>query len=453
MSKKTNKKTNSEKKGNESITSSTLNSVETVAERDEPVTLTNAVDFEQGNLGKEPLNLTISEKSGEVRSFGQISPLGVKLSDELCSAPNVSERASMNYPYEKDNTCSSREIKSAIVSKDSDEKKSREARNYKAIIKRAILLKKKGEDCGEILTELFKSLSIPPEEEMEDDVVPLYWEDSDDDNINMDLEGTYEKLALRSGEEEDASSPVRVEEEEDASSRAMVEEEKGASSQQEILTPTALRRAVVEQISITPVGEIPDFSRKQKSRVDTISEEEYQRYILVPSWHRYFAILEVLRAGGVLDEDIGWDEMVTLHFGQNRPKYYRFKNMTFDGEDTTGVLKMFSKEQGLWIYSPVAGVDTIDQITYAKSQSKDDISWSGNIIDFIRSCQLAQDKYAVEQNQMLDTYGTMCVTAIQAKRICAEILKMVNNFNNKELKDILTTYQRSATDPWYLNSS
>ena len=34
-------------------------------------------------------------------------------------------------------------------------------------------------------------------------------------------------------------------------------------------------------------------------------------------------------------------------------------NMTFDGEDTTGVLDMFSKEQGLWIYSPVAGVDTI----------------------------------------------------------------------------------------------
>ena len=79
--------------------------------------------------------------------------------------------------------------------------------------------------------------------------------------------------------------------------------------------------------------------------------------------------------------------------------------------------------------------------------------WSGNITDFMRSCQAAQDKYAVEQNQMLDTHKTMCVTAIQAKRICAEILKMVNNSNNKELKDILTTYQRSATDPWYLNSS
>ena len=130
-----------------------------------------------------------------------------------------------------------------------------------------------------------------------------------------------------------------------------------------------------------------------------------------------------------------------------------FNNMTFDGEDTTGVLEMFSKEQGLWIYSPVAGVDSIEQITYAKSQSKDDIPWSGNIIDFIRSCQLAQDKYAVEHYQMLDTYGTMCVTAIQAKRICAEILKMVNKSNNKELKDILTTYQRSATDQWYLNSS
>ena len=167
---------------------------------------------------------------------------------------------------------------------------------------------------------------------MDEDVVPMKWYDSDDDNFNMDHEGTYEELALMGGEEEDASSPVRVEEEEDVSSRARVEEEEDASSQQEILTPTALRRAVVEQISITPVGEIPDFSRKQKSRVDTISEEEYQRYTLVPSWHRYFAILEVLRAGGVLDEDIRWDEMVTLHFGQNRPKYYRFKDMTMQSD-------------------------------------------------------------------------------------------------------------------------
>ena len=38
-------------------------------------------------------------------------------------------------------------------------------------------------------------------------------------------------------------------------------------------------------------------------------------------------------------------------------------NMTFDGEDTTGVLKTFSKEQGLWIYRPEAGVDTEKQIT------------------------------------------------------------------------------------------
>ena len=58
-----------------------------------------------------------------------------------------------------DNTCSSRD-KSAIVAKDSDEIKSREARNYKLIIKRAILLKKKGKDSEEILTELLKKLSI-----------------------------------------------------------------------------------------------------------------------------------------------------------------------------------------------------------------------------------------------------------------------------------------------------
>ena len=183
MSKKKNKKTNSEKKGNESITFSTLNSVETVAERDEPVILRNTVDFEQGNLGKGPLNSTISEKTIEERSFGQISPLGVTVSDEQCSAPNVKERTSVNYPYEKDNTCSSREIKSAIVSKDLDEIK---ARNYKTIIKRALLLKKKGKDPEEILTELLKKLSIPPEEGMDDDVVPMNWCDSEDDNSNMD---------------------------------------------------------------------------------------------------------------------------------------------------------------------------------------------------------------------------------------------------------------------------
>ena len=44
----------------------------------------------------------------------------------------------------------------------------------------------------------------------------------------------------------------------------MVEEEEGAASQQEILSPIALERAVVEQISITPIGEIPDFSRQKK---------------------------------------------------------------------------------------------------------------------------------------------------------------------------------------------
>ena len=91
MSKKKSKKTNSEKEGNESITFSSLNSVETVTERNEPVILSNTVDFEQGNLGKGPLNSTILEKTTEERSFGQISPLGVKLSDEQCSAPNVSE--------------------------------------------------------------------------------------------------------------------------------------------------------------------------------------------------------------------------------------------------------------------------------------------------------------------------------------------------------------------------
>ena len=279
------------------------------------------------------ISQTISEKTAEVRSFGQISPLGVKLIDEQCSAPNVSEGTSVNYSYEKDNTCSSREQKSAIVSKDSDEEKSRKAHKFKAVIEKAILLQEKGEDCREIITELFKSLSIPPKEEMEDDVVPMNWCDSEDDNSNMDHEGTYEELALMGGEEEDASSPVRGEEEEDASSRAMVEEEEDASSQQGILTPTALRRAVVEEISITPVGEIPDFSRKQKSRaVETISEVEYQRSILVPSWHRYFAILEVLRNGGVLDENMRWDEMVTLHFGQNRPKYYRFKDMVLQSD-------------------------------------------------------------------------------------------------------------------------
>ena len=85
-------------------------------------------------------------------------------------------------------------------------------------------------------------------------------------------------------------------------------------------------------------------------------------------------------------------------------------------------------------------MDTIDQITYAKSQSRDEITWTDKITDFIRACQSAQDKYAVEQNQMTDTYKTMCVTAIQAKRICAEILKMVAKSDNKELKDILTGY-------------
>ena len=84
--------------------------------------------------------------------------------------------------------------------KDSDEKKSREARNLKVIIKRAILLKKKGEDCGKILTKLFKSVSIPPEEEMEEAVVPLQWYDSDEDVLNMAHEGTYEELALMGGE-------------------------------------------------------------------------------------------------------------------------------------------------------------------------------------------------------------------------------------------------------------
>ena len=61
---------------------------------------------------------------------------------------------------------------------------------------------------------------------MDEDVVPMKWYDSDDDNFNMDHEGTYEELALMGGEEEDASSRTRVEEEEDV------------SSQQGIITPT-----------------------------------------------------------------------------------------------------------------------------------------------------------------------------------------------------------------------
>ena len=40
----------------------------------------------------------------------------------------------------------------------------------------------------------------------------------------------------------------------------------------------------------------------------------------------------MLRAGGVLDENMRWDEMVTLHFGQNRPKHYRFKDMVLQSD-------------------------------------------------------------------------------------------------------------------------
>ena len=101
---------------------------------------------------------------------------------------------------------------------------------------------------------------------------------------------TSQELALMGGEEEDASSPGRVEEAKKTFllGPLRVEEEEDASSQQEILTPTALRRAVVEQIGITPVGEIPDFSRKQKSRDEIISEAEYERTIRVRSWHSLF---------------------------------------------------------------------------------------------------------------------------------------------------------------------
>ena len=88
-----------------------------------------------------------------------------------------------------------------------------------------------------------------------------------------------------------------------------------------------------------------------------------------------------------------------------------------------------------------------------KAQCRDEITWSGKITDFIRACQKVQDKYAVEHLQMTDTYGTMCLTGIQAKRICAEILKMVGKSTNEGLNELLLTYQRSATDPWYLNLS
>ena len=278
------------------------------------------------------ISQTISEKTAEVRSFGQISPLGVKLIDEQCSAPNVSEGTSVNYSYEKDNTCSSREQKSAIVSTASDEKKSRRDTKLDALVKKAFLKKKKGEDCDEILSDLLKVLSIPSEEEMEDDEVQLQYEDSDEDVIlNMAQVGSYEELATRSGEEEVASSLAMGGEEEVASSPARVEEEEGDSSQHEILSPLALERAVVEQISMTPSGGIPDFLETGLDR-DTISDVEYQRTILVRSWHRYFAILQVLRAGGVLDENINWAEMVTLHYGQCKPRYYRFRDMVLSSD-------------------------------------------------------------------------------------------------------------------------
>ena len=128
------------------------------------------------------------------------------------------------------------------MSKDSDEKKSREAHRYKAVIERAILLQEKGEDCRSVEKFLLNYLKLYRFPQKWKWRMMSYhcrhWGDSEDDNINMDHEGTYEELALMGGEEEDASS------------RAMVEEEEAASSQQEILTPTALRRAVVEQISI-----------------------------------------------------------------------------------------------------------------------------------------------------------------------------------------------------------
>ena len=128
-------------------------------------------------------------------------------------------------------------------------------------------------------------------------------------------------------------------------------------------------------------------------------------------------------------------------------------NKTFDGDDTTDVLKTFAQEQGLWIFSPDAGVDTADQITYAKAQCRDEINWTGKIKEFIRTCLRVQDKFAVEHLQMKDIYGTTYLTGIQAKRICAGILDMVEKSNNEELKELLLTYQRSATDAWYLNLS
>ena len=132
--------------------------------------------------------------------------------------------------------------------------------------------------------------------------------------------------------------------------------------------------------------------------------------------------------------------------------------MAFDNEDTTGSLKKFASEHGLWIYGPSAGVDSHDQIVYSKQQTHNVVQWSGKMCDFIQMCLQAQDKYATVGLQRRDSEGIFNLTLLQAKRICGEIIKTVVDAPSKDdttkLQELLNTYQKSSkNDQWYVNTT
>ena len=69
---------------------------------------------------------------------------------------------------------------------------------------------------------------------------------------------------------------------------------------------------------------------------ELLSKEQCRHQEILPyTWHRFFAILQVLRQANVLDNDLNWEETVDAsYYGSYRPTHFKFKAMTLRGDRT-----------------------------------------------------------------------------------------------------------------------
>ena len=66
-----------------------------------------------------------------------------------------------------------------------------------------------------------------------------------------------------------------------------------------------------------------------------VSKEQCRQQEILPyTWHRFFAILQVLRRANVLDNDINWEETVDAYYGSCRPSHFKFKVMSIREDKT-----------------------------------------------------------------------------------------------------------------------